>query len=194
MKILQSASAILLATVLVTPTFAGNDHDHGHDKKNAECTESALAAARAYDIDMVTATTCIKKRDDVEVIVAWNNNGFNGKIFKTSGATVGQQIVNVRNLARDYEINYDMSHGDDFSVVVVAYASGIDWLKNTTDPANQKFIRDLQEKGIKIFACQNTMKAKDLKLVDLVDGIETVPAGVTAVVDFQLQGRTLLVP
>lgn len=188
MKTFKLLSAITLTTVLSSPVLADDDDD-------SSCTAAAINAAEAYDPGMGSVTTCIEERDDVEVIVAWNNNLKNGKIFNTTGATVSQQAVNVRNLARDYEKNYGMEHSDEFDIVVVAYAAGVDWLRKSSEQANQDFItNEVLKRGIKIYACQNTMKAKKLKLSDLIDGVETVPAGVTAVVDFQKQGRTYLLP
>ena len=186
----KSISAVILSTALISPVFADDDQ---------ECTDTALTAAEL--VNAVSYTTCIQKRKDIEVIVAMNNNLFNGKIYKKSGKIdkVSQQAVNVRNLARDYENNYEMEHGEEFKVVVVAYASGVDWLRISTEDTNRdinvKFIKkQILSRNIKIYACQNTMKAKGLSLDDLIEGVETVPAGVTAVVDFQKQGMTYLVP
>ena len=193
MNSFKFASAVVLSAILISPVFANDDND---DDIKKGCTDSAITAAALVGADNNT-TTCIKKRNSVEVVVAMNNNLFNGNIYKNSGFIdkVSQQAVNVRNLARDYENNYDMEYGDEFEVVVVAYASGVDWLKKTSQQVNQNFVSDnLLARGIKIYACQNTMKAKGLQLSDLIDGVETVPAGVTAVVDFQNQGMTYLVP
>mmetsp|Transcript_11338 Transcript_11338/g.17378 ORF Transcript_11338/g.17378 Transcript_11338/m.17378 type:complete len:202 (-) Transcript_11338:51-656(-) len=165
------------------------------NEQEVECTPEALDAAEQYDPDMQSNMECLAHTSDVNIVVAWNNDIKNPKMFKKEGITVSQQAVNVRNLAKDYENNYDMEHGEGFDVVVVAYFSGVDWLRKTSDQANQDFINnEVLKRGIKIYACQNSMKAKGLKLADLIDGVSTVPAGVTAVVDFQGRGRTYIVP
>lgn len=192
MKITHSISALLLSTALITPTFA--DDDQGG---NRTCTAAAISAAGAVGAD-ATNTTCIAVRNSVKVIVAMNNGGVNGNL-KKKGKIVSQQAVNVRNLARDYENNYDMSHGDEFEVVVVAYAAGVDWLRiddeTKSSADNQAFItNEIIDRGIKIYACQNTMKAKGLMIGQLLPGVETVPAGVSAVIDFQNQGMAYLNP
>lgn len=193
MRKFKSLPALILSTAFITPALA--DDNNYKNKKSRGCTTAAINAAESYDPGLGKVTTCIKKRNNVKVVIAWNNNLRNGKVFNTSGATIGQQAVNARNLARDFENNYDMMHGDEFNAVVVAYASGVDWLKKSSEQANQDFIvNNILARGIKIYACQNTMKAKGLKLADLIDGVETVPAGVSAVVDFQNQGMTYLVP
>lgn len=154
-------------------------------EKKSQCTAEAIAAAEAYDAGSSAYLNCIRVRDEFNVVVAWNNNLKNGKIFKTNGTIVGQQAVNVRNLTLDYKNNYGMAHGDDYKAVIVAYSSGVDWLRTTSEQANQDVVNSILNQGIKIYACQNTMKAKGLVLSDLLPGIEIVPAGVSAVIDFQ---------
>lgn len=166
---------------------------HAGDRRS-KCTNEAIAAAEVYDPGSSEYLNCIRVRDEFKVVVAWNSNLSNGKIFKTTGATVGQQAVNVRNLTRDYANNYGMTHGEEYKAVVVAYASGIDWLRTTTDQANQDMVNSILAQGIKIYACQNTMKAKGLVLGDLLPGVQIVPAGVSAVVDFQNRKYTYLNP
>ena len=160
----------------------------------AECTDAAIDGAEAYDPGSSGALTCIKKRSGFDIVVTWNSNAHNPKIFNTTGAKVGQQVVNVRNLVRDYSTNYGMEHGSEYNAVIVAYAGGLDWLRTTTDQQNQDFVNAQLAAGIRIFACLNTMKAKGLKVADLIHGVEVVPAGVTAVVDFVNQKYRSLVP
>ena len=142
-------------------------------------------------------TSCIKKRNNKHIVVAWNSSIHNGKIFKdpnTLGQKVGQQVVNARNIYKDYENNYGMSYGDDYSITIVAYGSGLDWLKTSTDPKNIEEVQGLLAKGAKIYACQNTMKSKKLVISDLIPGVQMVTSGVTALVDAQLQGLVYLNP
>lgn len=164
------------------------------DDKKSGCTDAAITASEAYDPGNSDSLNCIRVHEDFKVVVAWNNNLRNGKIFKTTGATVGQQAVNVRNLARDYKNNYGMTHGKDYKVSVVAYSSGVDWLRTTSEAANINMVNSLLSQGIKIYACQNTMKAKGLVLADLLPGVEVVPAGVTAIVDYQNRKYVYLNP
>lgn len=165
-----------------------------HAGNKSKCTDEAIAAAEAYDPGSSDSLKCLSVRDEFKVVVSWNNNLKNGKIFKTTGAKVGQQAVNVRNLTRDYKNNYGMIHGKEYKAVVVAYSSGVDWLKNTSEPANIAMVQSILDQGINIYACQNTMKAKGLVLADLLSGVKVVPAGVTAVVDFQNRKYVYLNP
>ncbi len=194
----KSIAALFLSSTLVVPAFADGDDDHHIQTK--PCTAAAINAAAAVGAD-ATNTTCIQKRDHVKVVVVMNSSQRHGRTFRNTGATVAQQAINVRNLGRDYVRNYGMEAGEEFDIVVVAYAAGLDWLRKDREPANQNLITGLMKDDaanngfkVKFYACQNTMKGKGLTLADLVDGVETVPAGVTAVIDMQKQGRTYIVP
>lgn len=179
--------ALITTFLTLTSTVYADDH-------KSTCTDAAIAAAEAYDAGSSASLNCIRVRDEFKVVVGWNDNLSNGKIFKTTGATVSQQAVNVRNLTRDYKNNYGMTQGVEYKAVVVAYASGVDWLRNTSDQANQDMVNSIMAQGITIYACQNTMKAKGLLLSDLMPGVQVVPSGVSAVVDFQNKKYTYLNP
>jgi len=191
-----SLIAILLCLFLAlsNTVLADDDDDDDHKSKGKPCTAAAINAAEAYDPGSSAVTECIGVRDDFKVVVAWNSKAVNGNILKNESQNVGQQVVNARNLVRDYANNYAMGHGDEYKMVVVAYAGGVDWLKKTNDPINISLVQGLLNNGIKIYACQNTMKAKKLKIADLMDGVGIVPAGVTAVVDFSNRKYTYINP
>lgn len=183
-----------LCAYFIVALFATNNVYAGVERNSSNCTDEAIAAAEAYDPGSSTYLTCLNVRQDFKVVVAWNSSAINGKIFNTIGEKVGQQVVNVRNLVNDYKNNYNMVNGKDYKAVVVAYGSGVDWLTSTTDQSNKDIITALQTDGIKIYACQNTMKSKGLKHADLLPGVGIVPSGVSAVVDFQNQRYVYLNP
>jgi len=186
--IISSTAALVILTQL-TIVHADDDIE-----QRDGCTAEAIAAAEAYDPGSSALTECIGVRDDFKIVVAWNSSATNGKILKNNDQKVGQQVVNARNLVKDYANNYGMTHGDKYNVVVVAYAGGVDWLKKSSDPIAIEMVQDLLDKGIKIYACQNTMKSKNLKIADLIDGVRVVPAGVSAVVDFSNRQYTYITP
>ncbi|MDH5258078.1 MAG: DsrE family protein, partial [Gammaproteobacteria bacterium] len=147
-------------------------------------TKAAIASSEAYDPGSSELLECIRVRDDFKVVMAWNNKSINGKILATKGENVGQQVVNARNLVRDYENNYGMMHMSEYEMVVVAYAGGVDWLRTSNDQEDINMVNGLLNKGVKIYACQNTMKSKGIVIGDLIPGVRIVPAGVSAVIDF----------
>lgn len=113
-----------------------------------------------------------------------------------------QQTLNVNNIYNDYTSNYDMVSGKDFKAVIVGYGAGARWLLNdaaytaTYGVANPSddMIFALMAKGIKVYMCQNTMRGSGWVSSDLIPGVEMVPAGVTAVIDFQNRDYTYIVP
>lgn len=153
-------------------------------------------------------TVCLQNRENVRVVVALNSGVLNG------ARTQAQQIANVNNIVNDYE-KYGMVSGDDFEIVVVGYGAGSRWL--LTDAAYENFfgtdpavaepnvainaVTALRAKGVRFFMCQNTMantkapsSGVSVKTADLIEGVLMVPAGVTAVVDFQGAGYRYLAP
>lgn len=190
MKLLKAGKvAVVLSSLIVASAMA-----HDNDESRNECTAAAMSAADAYDPGSSAVTNCIKVRKGFKVVVAWNSAETNGAVLKNTGQHVGQQVVNSRNLTKDYASNYGMTAGEEYKMVVVAYGNGVDWLKKANDQADVDMVNGLLSQGIKIYACQNTMKSKNLKVADLIEGVELVPSGVSAVVDFENQRYTYLNP
>lgn len=155
-----------------------------------------------------TMTLCLQNRSRLHIVIALNSSALNGS------KTQAQQIGNLGNIVADYE-RYAMQQGVDFNIVVVGYGAGARWLTN--DVAFERFfgvdpavtennvaaaaVAGLVAKGVKFFMCQNTMlntKAPgttvNIKTVDLLPDVNMVPAGVTAVLDFQSSGYLYLAP
>lgn len=155
-----------------------------------------------------TMTVCLQNRSRLHIVIALNSSALNGS------KTQSQQIGNLNNIVADYE-RYAMQQGIDFNIVVVGYGAGARWLTN--DAAFERFfgvdpavtennvaaaaVAGLVAKGVKFFMCQNTMlntKAPgttvNIKTVDLLPDVNMVPAGVTAVLDFQSSGYLYLAP
>jgi len=189
MNVVKASSSIVLISALSFGVASADD-----DEIFTSCTSAAIEAAEAYDPGSSAVTNCIGVRDDFNVVMAWNSKATNGNILKNTGQAVGQQVVNARNLTRDYKNNYGMQQGDEYGMVVVAYAGGVDWLKKDNDQADINMVNNLMAQGVKVYACQNTMKGKGLKIADLIDGVEIVPAGVSAVIDFSTRGFTYINP
>ena len=83
-----------------------------------------------------------------------------------------------------------------FDAIIVACGKGGRWAVNNvaykrkfgTDNPGLKEVKSLIKRGVKVYMCQNTMKGAGFKPVDLIEGINRVPSGVTALIDFQYQG------
>jgi hypothetical protein len=75
---------------------------------------------------------------------------------------------------------------------IVAYGPGIGMLK-LDSPVAQR-IEEASRSGVKIVACENTMKAQKLTRADMLDGIGYVGAGVVELMSRQQQGWAYLRP
>ncbi|RBI63277.1 hypothetical protein DMJ13_01685 [halophilic archaeon] len=71
-------------------------------------------------------------------------------------------------------------------VALVANGVGIKLL--TTDSTVPEKVRSLAENGVAFEACANSMEAFDYSNDDLLEGVETVPAGVGELTKLQSQG------
>lgn len=88
-------------------------------------------------------------------------------------------VANVANLLADESTDVE-------NVVLVANGRGIKLLtQEESDQAER--VRELIEKGVSFRACENSMEALDVDESELIDGVETVPAGVGELTKLQVR-------
>jgi len=104
------------------------------------------------------------------------------------------------NAVKDYEETHGMKRGRDYHIAVVLNGEGaIFGLDPDSEDANSHakanhspdVVKDLLDYGVSIYLCQNTARSMSIKLHQLVDRVQFVTAGVTAIGDLQLQGYAL---
>ena len=94
-------------------------------------------------------------------------------------------LNNIRNLQSDLgAANVD--------VELVSYGPGIGMLRANSTVAPR--IEEALSAGVKVVACENTMRGQKLERKDMLDGIGYVPAGVVELVQKQQQGYAYLRP
>lgn len=81
---------------------------------------------------------------------------------------------------------------DKVDVEIVVYGPGIDMLRMESEIGN-KVDKAISE-GVKIVACQNTMKAQKLMQSDMLPSVGYVPAGVVEIIRKEKQGWAYLRP
>ena len=86
----------------------------------------------------------------------------------------------------------DVGGPDKIDIEIVAYGPGINMLKSDSPVGNR--IGDLVKTGVKVVACENTMKGLKLSKDEMLTTIGYVPAGVTELMKKQEQGWTYLRP
>ena len=94
-------------------------------------------------------------------------------------------LNNVRNLQQDLG-------ADNVTVEVVAYGPGIGMLK--MDSAVGARISEALKSGVKVAACENTMRGQKLTHADMLPNVGYVPAGVVEIVQRQQEGWAYLRP
>ncbi|MBI3546652.1 MAG: DsrE family protein [Gammaproteobacteria bacterium] len=93
---------------------------------------------------------------------------------------------------RDYEVTHGMINGVDFSIVAVVYSSGYK-LVLKGNPFEQDIV-NLLNKKVSIYLCQNTARANNIKIYDLIPGVKFVTDCHTSISDFQALGYNISVP
>jgi hypothetical protein len=109
-------------------------------------------------------------------------------VFQVSDADAGKwnlTLNNVRNVQAELGADKVMAE-------IVVYGPGIGML--TLDSPVAQRVADALGKGVKVVACENTMKAKKLAQSDMLPGIGYVPAGVIELMQKQGEGYAYIRP
>ena len=110
---------IVLPLCFILPTLANASGGKG---TNVNCPSAASKTINdTFGPGTSANTECLAERDDLSIVAAWNNN-------QTHRSGNGQQVINVRNLANDYDNTYQMESGDEYTIVVIGYGAGARWL------------------------------------------------------------------
>lgn len=142
-------------------------------------------------------TQCLSVRKKIKVVVNVSNKEIN------AAKNISQQINNVQNMVSNYETMYGIAAGEDgYQIAVIAHGAGGRFLLNDdahlrtygTVNTTKAAMEALINKGVNVIMCQNTMKANNWVSADLLPGVTEVPAGVTGVTDYGMQGWVVLTP
>lgn len=109
-------------------------------------------------------------------------------VLQVSDASVEKWMLTLTN-ARNIEASMGKNNVD---VEIVAFGPGVDLLRFESELGDNinKAISD----GVKIVACQNTMKAKHLVKEDMLSSIGYVQAGVVELINRQRDGWAYIRP
>ena len=109
-------------------------------------------------------------------------------IFQVSDAGPAKWNLTLNN-ARNVQADVG---ADKVQVEIVAYGPGIGMLK--ADSAVAQRVADALGKGVKVVACENTLKAQKLTRADMQANIGYVPAGVVELMRKQQEGWAYIRP
>ena len=116
-------------------------------------------------------------------------------IHVSDGDAARLEIVlnNVRNIKQFYE-----AKGEKVTIEVVAYGPGLALVRADTSPVKGRVEAMLEgEKDLAFSACENTrqgMSKREGKDVPLIKSVQSVPSGVTRLIELQEQGWSYLRP
>lgn len=97
------------------------------------------------------------------------------------------------NLALNNAKNVQADLGKDGSEVeIVAYGPGIGMLKFDSEVATR--VNEAVAAGVKVVACENTMKGQKLTKDDMLPGVDYVKAGVVELMQKQQEGWSYIRP
>ncbi len=112
----------------------------------------------------------------------------NKVVFQVSDSDPGKWGLTLNNAQN---VQSDLG-ADTVELEIVVYGPGIGMLK-LESPMAQRIASALKS-GVKVVACENTMKAQKLVYADMLPGIGYVPAGVVELMQKQQQGYAYIRP
>lgn len=112
----------------------------------------------------------------------------NKVVFQVSDNDPGKWGLALNNA---HNVQADLGE-DTVDMEIVAYGPGIAMLKGGS-PMAQRVTAALKS-GVKVVACENTMKAQKLTYADMLPDIGYVPAGVVELMQKQQQGYAYIRP
>ena len=109
-------------------------------------------------------------------------------VIQVSDADTGKWNLSLNN-AKNIQTDLGAANVD---VEIVTYGPGIGMLK--LDSAVGGRIDEATAAGVKVIACENTMRGQKLTRADMLNGIGYVPAGVVELMSRQQQGWAYIRP
>lgn len=107
------------------------------------------------------------------------------QVSDSNPATWNLALNNVKNVQKDLG-------KDNVDVEIVAYGPGIGMLKADSEVASR--VGEAVDSGVKVVACENTMRGQKLSKDDMNAKIGYVPAGVVEIMQLQQKGYAYLRP
>ena len=137
-----------------------------------------------FGYDVLEKMQCNKRRSNVRMVMQVNQ-------YKQGDNPYG--FRNLGNIVKDFE----MTHGiENWKIAVVVHSGGGNLVLNNKDdnPLLDKVMPWVSHPNVDVYFCLNTAAAKGWKTDQIIDGVKFVPAGLSAIMDFQYQGYKYVQP
>jgi intracellular sulfur oxidation DsrE/DsrF family protein len=107
------------------------------------------------------------------------------QVSENDPATWNLALNNAKNIQKDVG-------KDNVELEIVAFGPGINMLKVESEVATR--VNEAVDSGVKVMACQNTMRSQKLNKEDMNAKVGYVPSGVVEIMQRQQQGYAYLRP
>jgi len=174
MKIVFKILATLMLAVTAIPVLAASPNS------NVACpvdTPYDVSFEDKFGWDVVDKMRCNERRSEVKLVMQVNQPGFYG-------------FRNLNNIIKDFEITHGIKK---WEIAIVVHSGG--WPMVVKDNEYEEEIKEfIANPNINIYYCLNTASARGHMTSDIIDGVKFVPAGLSAIMDFQYQGYKYIQP
>lgn len=197
-------AAGILALMAFSSHAMADDHYAKAEGKSCENNTGGMSFDEEFGAGAEKLTRCIEQRHKVKVV--YQVNQFCRDDVALPECKRPYALGNIANAIKDYELNYGMKAGKDYEIVAVVTSGGGNlMLQNQFARQGNQFegqVRDLMNKGVKFYFCQNTARSMMKKnqitpgqaTTEIIPGIQFVTAGVTAMPDLVNKGYVLIQP
>lgn len=190
------ATAVLLFAMRAPITLADND------QRGTRTCPVGLVNGMTLDTEFgpgtAALTHCLQRRHDVRLVLQVNQYCLDNVPNTQCARPFG--LIHATNMVDDYEITHGMVAGRDYDFVIVAHTGGGPLMLKESPFAEQ--VRGLMARGVKFYMCQNATRAlirsgalpSGDATSHLIEGVEYVTAGLTAIADFEKRGYQYVQP
>ncbi len=178
------------------------------DNSNKECPVglvNGLTLDQEFGPGTRDITHCLEVRKKAKVVISINRlHGFD----KNGKPTLDKPyfIDNLHKMRETYEVTHGMKIGTDVDIIIVATNSGVLLLADPAtalpaqvndpnyNPAWKSLVEEGLKWGFKFYLCQQAARTYNIKTQNIIQGVEMVPGGNTAILDLQMRGYAYLQP
>ena len=166
---------VLLAFAL--PAFAD-------DESNVACPVESpydVTFQEKFGYDVLESLRCNERRSKVRMVMQVN-------AYEQGGKPYG--FRNLNNIIKDFEITHGI---DNWKIAIVVHSGGGDFVLNGNkyEALVSGFVAN---PNVDVYFCLNTAAAKGWTTDMIIPGVKFVPAGLSAIMDFQYQGYKYIQP
>lgn len=199
---MKKINALLVAGLLAMPfTSVLADVDGHHETEDGgDCPTvsfNGLTLDEEFGAGAAEMTRCLENRKRIKVVMQVNN--YCGKTNAAGECTAPYGLRNVPNMLADYTKTHGISRKQVDLRVVVHGPGGKHLLKGSQ--FEQK-VKDVMAMGVPVYFCQNTVRSfmksglipVGAASTAVIDGVQFVTGGLTALADLQAEGFTYIQP